>query len=507
MLMMGMTALSEAGAGAHAGRALRNRRLVHGAVCIAAALVAAAAPILPSAAQTSQPPAPATVPAQAPTPIIPVIPPMPQSAATPLSLQDAVGIALAQNFQYRQAAIQVTIAQSQVQQALAQERVTVGGVASYTQTTVEPLPMVGTITIPGVGVINQPFFGVNTFGITFPNEWIFGLNLRYPLYSGNALQDQVTIAKANLESAKAQLAATADQTVLSVRQAYYGIQQALGLVVSAQRAVAASQENLRVARDKFRAGTAARFDVLQAQVQLAQAQQNLTQADTGVATAQQTLASVLTLPLSTQSGTAPFSPHLPPPAGNLDTLVQEALERRPELVAARAAITSAQASIDLAAAGLRPNIAITGGPEVVTNNPVATQPASWQGMIQLTQAILDGGLTKAKVAQARQQLASARVSMEQESQAVELDVRNGYLSLLNAAGVLRSAITGRASAEESLRVAQVRFRAGVGTQLDVVTAVQNLAAADNSVVQATYAYYLALAQLDRAVGVQVQVTP
>jgi outer membrane protein len=502
---MGITPPSGVRAVARTGRVCTKRPWC-GAACIGAAFMLAAASVGPSAAQTPQPPVPATVPVQPPTPIIPAIPPISQPAATPLSLQDAVGIALAQNFQYRQAAIEVAIAQSQVQQALAQERVTVGGVASYTQSSAEPLPLEGTITIPGVGIINRPFFGLNTIGATFTNEYILGLNLRYPLYSGHALEDQVAVAKANLDSARAQLAATAEQTVLSVRQAYYGIQQALGLVVSAQRAVAASAENLRVARDKFRAGTAARFDVLQAEVQLAQAQQNLTQADTGVATAQQTLASVLALPLSTQSGTAPFSPHLPPPSGNLDTLVQEALERRPELVAARAAIASAQASIDLAAAGLRPTITITGGPEVVTNDPTSSDEVFWQGMIQLNQAILDGGLTKAKIAQARQQLASARVSEQQELQAVELDVRNAYLSLLNAAGVLRSAITGRASAEESLRVAQVRFRAGVGTQLDVVTAVQNLAAADNSVVQATYAYYLALAQLDRAVGVEVQVT-
>jgi outer membrane protein TolC len=458
--MMGITPPSGVRAVARTGRVCTKGPWC-GAACIGAAFMLAAASVGPSAAQTPQPPVPATVPVQPPTPIIPAIPPISQPAATPLSLQDAVGIALAQNFQYRQAAIEVAIAQSQVQQALAQERVTVGGVASYTQSSAEPLPLEGTITIPGVGIINRPFFGLNTIGATFTNEYILGLNLRYPLYSGHALEDQVAVAKANLDSARAQLAATAEQTVLSVRQAYYGIQQALGLVVSAQRAVA---------------------------------------------TAQQTLASVLALPLSTQSGTAPFSPHLPPPSGNLDTLVQEALERRPELVAARAAIASAQASIDLAAAGLRPTITITGGPEVVTNDPTSSDEVFWQGMIQLNQAILDGGLTKAKIAQARQQLASARVSEQQELQAVELDVRNAYLSLLNAAGVLRSAITGRASAEESLRVAQVRFRAGVGTQLDVVTAVQNLAAADNSVVQATYAYYLALAQLDRAVGVEVQVT-
>jgi outer membrane protein TolC len=88
---------------------------------------------------------------------------------------------------------------------------------------------------------------------------------------------------------------------------------------------------------------------------------------------------------------------------------------------------------------------------------------------------------------------------------VELDVRNAYLSLGNAADVLRSALAGQTAARESLRIANVRFQAGVGTQLEVVTAVQNLATADTNVTQAVFQYYVALAQLDRAIGVQVKI--
>lgn len=50
----------------------------------------------------------------------------------------------------------------------------------------------------------------------------------------------------------------------------------------------------------------------------------------------------------------------------------------------------------------------------------------------------------------------------------------------------------------------MRFEAGVGTQLDVVTALQNLTSADFGVVQAEHNYNVALVQLDQAVGVQVR---
>jgi outer membrane protein TolC len=108
------------------------------------------------------------------------------------------------------------------------------------------------------------------------------------------------------------------------------------------------------------------------------------------------------------------------------------------------------------------------------------------------------------VNEARHRFQSAKVTEEQTRQQVELDVRNAYLALGNAAETLRSALVGRAAAQEALRVANVRFRAGVGTQLEVVTAVQNAATADSGVIQTTLNYGIAVAQLDLAIGVQVR---
>lgn len=73
--------------------------------------------------------------------------------------------------------------------------------------------------------------------------------------------------------------------------------------------------------------------------------------------------------------------------------------------------------------------------------------------------------------------------------------------------VYRTAVrlAGQTAAREALRLASVRFQAGVGTQLEVVTGIQNLATADNEVIQAGLNYFVAVAQLDRATGVQVKI--
>src|SRR5438874_248746 len=122
---------------------------------------------------------------------------------------------------------------------------------------------------------------------------------------------------------------------------------------------------------------------------------------------------------------------------------------------ARAGEVGAQAAIDLAASGLAPNITVQAGPQIQTSDPTTRDAVNLTGTITLTLAILDGGLTQAKVEEARSRLQSAKVTEEQTRQQVELDVRNAYLSLGNAADVLRSALAGQTAAREALRIANV----------------------------------------------------
>jgi outer membrane protein len=463
-----------------------------------------AAPSQPGA--PSQPAAPAA-PSYPPLPAVPTVPEVPYPPTTPglpLTLADAITTALQGNFTVRLQAIQVALSQAQLRQAQGATLPTVSLTGGYTATSTSGTgtPLTGTISIPGAGIVNQPFV-TGPIPVTGTPPWAFGLRLEYPLYTGNALQDQIAIAEANLANSEAGLAATAGQIVLSTRQAYYALQLARGQVAAEQRAVEASLVNVQVTQAQVRAGTAPEFDLLQAQTQLAQAQLALTQAKANAVQAQYNLNIVLNLP---QTTIHTLTTALAMPAAPIDlaALVQTALRQRPELAQARASIQAAQASIDLAEAGLRPNVAITAGPNIQTSDPLHTDNVVWSGTIELTLAIFDGGVTAAKVQQAREQLAQAQTNELQLQQTIEQQVRAAYLGLERAAEELRANEAALTSAREQLRIANVRFRAGVGTQLDVVTALQSLAAADTGVVQAEYDYNVALAQLDQALGVEVR---
>jgi OMF family outer membrane factor len=452
----------------------------------------------PAPSSPAQPAAPATaVPLQ-----IPPVPPVPLvGGGGPLSLLDAVRRALEQNLSVRQAAVAVAIARAQVGQAEAGLWPTVSVGASNTQQTPPGNSTLGgTINIPSAGINGAPFTAIVPGAA--PPQWNVHGTFQYAVYTGNAVQDQIAIAQANLRGQQSAFAATAEQTVLAVRQAYFNYVQSEGQVAAAQRAVDASQENVRVTQAQVNVGTSPEFNLLQAQVQLAQAQRTLTQAKAAAVLSEQQLAAVVNLPISSAiDATTPMG--LPAPPADVEALVKQGLSNRPEIAQAQAAIQAAQAAVDLAEAGLRPNITLAGGPQMQSNSLSTNTPVTWAGTLALTLAIFDGGLTKAKVEQARQQVALTRIQLEQTQQTIEEQVRAAYLNLQQAAEQLRSAQAGLVAAQEALRIANVRFQAGVGTQLEVVTAIQNLAAADAAVVQALFQYNLALAQIDQAVGTQI----
>ena len=76
-----------------------------------------------------------------------------------------------------------------------------------------------------------------------------------------------------------------------------------------------------------------------------------------------------------------------------------------------------------------------------------------------------------------------------------------YLNLRSAEQTIQSTQTAVAQGQESFRIATLRYRAGVGTNLDVLDAETKLTDARNNYVQALYNYNISIAALEQLTGV------
>jgi outer membrane protein TolC len=314
------------------------------------------------------------------------------------------------------------------------------------------------------------------------------------------------MAEANLRGAEATFERLKQQIVFGVRQAYFSLLLAQAGLRAADRSVVQARESLRVAKARVATGVSPRFDQVQAEVAVATAQQIQVRARNTVAQAMQGLNALLDLPLETPLvPTDPFA--VMPVETPTDRLLARALDLRAELAEIRARQAVAQAAIEVAESGGRLNFGLSGMYDYSNTGafgPGTDLSSKWSVTLAATLTVSDGGLTKERVTEARQRLEQLKALEAQQRRTVELDVHQAYLNLQSAREELVGAGALMAQAAEALRLANVRFGAGVGTSLEVITAQATSSQAEVAKAQAEFNYDVARAALERAVGEAVK---
>ena len=112
-------------------------------------------------------------------------------------------------------------------------------------------------------------------------------------------------------------------------------------------------------------------------------------------------------------------------------------------------------------------------------------------------------MTAAQVDAAKATLRKAEEALAAADEKIRLDVRTAYLNLRAAEQNIKTTETAVKQAEEDYHIARVRYNAGVGTNLEVMRASDNLTTARMNYSTALYTYNTGKASLDNAMGVPV----
>ncbi len=294
---------------------------------------------------------------------------------------------------------------------------------------------------------------------------------------------------------------TRNDTILQVAQAYQGVARADEFVRVAEEALKNAQERLRIIRAQVDAGVAAQFDLLRAETAVAQAEQALlnarNQRELAAAALNNLLGRDLNTPVQVVKPTE--LPTLQEVA--LETLTQQAYTNRPEIVAAERGVELARVNIRNAQRGALPSLLLTGQADFNLNtSPFNPRRETYTGVVVLSVPIWDSGITRAREAQARDDLEIAQLRLQQVKEGVALEVRQAYLNLQDAQKRLAVAQKGLEQATEALRLARVRFEAGVSPQLEISDAELAFTQAQTNFVNAQFDYLDAYAALQRAIG-------
>ena len=420
---------------------------------------------------------------------------VPSSATTaqgPLTIDRALQLASARNELFKVSEERLRESQANVMAAKAAFLPSLNLNFLYTPSQASPL-----LKIPA-GV-----FGPNeqTFRANFVRENIMRFDISQPIYTGGRLSHAYGAQAATEEANRLDLDRSQQALTLRVYETFYAaLMNDQGIQVT-EEGVRIAERHLELAVVRFDAGSAARLDVLRAEVELANARTKLIRARSASAVSYQALRTVLSLPQSEPlqlAGTLDQVPALPAAPA-----LEAALVARSDIRAMGQQREAAQRMVSLASAELKPTVAFSGNfqyQEDGLNSLLNSNNRSYQFGVGVSVPLFNAPAVAAK-----RGAASARVRQAEHGASAALD--GARLELASASTEMGAAVeivsTQQKAVElarEGLSIAEVSYENGVITSTELNDARLSLLETEWELMQAKYAHIVAAARTRYAAG-------
>jgi len=340
------------------------------------------------------------------------------------------------------------------------------------------------------------------FKLDFTRDYQLALSFSVPLYAGGRIQSGYKQANLNLEATREAIRQSMQDTVFNVKKAFYGYLLALKFVDVAQEAVDLAEKHLKNVNSLFEVGMASRFDLLRSEVQASNLKPHLIRARNGLNTAELGLKTLLGLDLKQPvavKGELSYQAF----EADTDANVSQALTSRPELVQLNYQKQMAAEMVKMARAAYVPTLAV-GGQYNYWGNQFNFKKDNWESYysinLVLNVPIFNGFVNAAKLGESKAMLKQLDYSQKGFTEMVKFEVHDAILNLGQAKESLFSQEKNVEQAQEAVRIAELNYKEGLATNLDVSAAHVALSQARTNHSQALFDYALALAQLEKAIG-------
>lgn len=340
----------------------------------------------------------------------------------------------------------------------------------------------------------------------YKNSYTNNITATFPLYTGGRNENNIRAREYSANVADMTLERVKENIRFQTMQQYYRVLQTRNAIDVQEDSVRRLKVHLDNVNAQYRVGTVAKADVLQSLVNLANAEQNLVTAQANYDVAQATLNNLMGVPTTTKLNIKDDLRY------NKYNLTEEAcrdyaLQNRPDYIAAKYAVNSAEATMQAAKAGYRPTVNAQ-AVKYLQGSKAFSQNTSdyWTAGVLAKWNVFDNQVTAAQVESAKAALEKAKETLAKSEEDINLEIRQYYLNLLAAEKNIHTMKVAVEEAEENYKIYQVRYSAGVDTNLNVMTAEEKLNAARMNYYTALYNYNTNKAALDTAMGVPVDIS-
>lgn len=338
--------------------------------------------------------------------------------------------------------------------------------------------------------------------ITESGNYNVGLHLDQAIYTFGRLKWGAMAAELAEEASQVEVEKQRQDVVEMVTQAYLDLVFSQRAVDVAELQVQTRGSHLEQAKLRLKAGTIPPFEVLSFETALAQAQQRLILSNKQRELAKTQLLLMIGRRPRQELEVTPLE-DLDEFDQSVDLAVERALDRRPGLIALRKAVEAADAKVNYEKSQNNPTLGFR--TSYVRQNSTAFQPNQmWVAGVQLNIPLYDGGTSKAKAAQAAEEVVQLQETLADAERDITMQVEKLHLDLVSSLEQLKVAQTALVQANEHLRLAALRYKVGVSTNLELLQAETSQAEARLAVHQSNYNVLKSYYAWRRATGLSLE---
>jgi len=390
----------------------------------------------------------------------------------PWTLQECLSTAMRNNIDVTSSANSLTIARSRLTSAN----------SSY---------------LPQVSVQNTAFTWGDG-GVLTKSSTGTAISVDQNVYDGGLRETKAQGARYGVTQSSSALTRTYQSVTFSVTKAFYEALRARHLAGVAEANVKYNEGLRDQVQGLADAGQSAKVDVLPVEAQLANSRVSLLSSQNTVRTSALQLQSAMGI--ASQPGFEVAEIADPPKAevGTLDGYVDSALKSRPDITQSQAATGAARASVKSARISLYPRPVISASYQRQISGGFTTSGTQMVGGIAFD--VFDGGANRAAYRQAEAERDNSQAQEAELVRNVRSETEEAYLNLTNSRERLAASAVSLEASKLNFDAQKERYGQGIGTTLDLLNAEVQLVTAQSTEVEARYDCYIAIAQLEYAVG-------
>ena len=345
--------------------------------------------------------------------------------------------------------------------------------------------------------------GGSTVTVGDVDNYSVDLVVTQPIFAGGAISAKVISAKLAKLITDQTVRKTVEKVFFEVNKVYYDVLLSRHLYQISADSVRSAQANLDAVLQKKTQGVASHFDVLRAQVELSNFKAELIKNKNVTSIAQTSLFKVMGVSQDSNVTLSDELIYVP-----VDTAVQEAVrvafENRPELFEKELGIKKQRESLKTAYSRYWPSISGFYKNQWAKPDPKDSSfiewGRAWQAGLTAVLPIFDGFGREGQVIKEKAKLRQAQIDLIDSQESVLFELKQAMLAIADADELVQSQQLNLKRAEEGMRLAEIGYKQGVNTQVEILDTRAALTKAQSLYYEAIYSHNVAKLLLLRAMG-------